>query len=274
MRYLIASFLALVLSVAAATAFPRDADVFVIDRGGTIIGIGKTVAGEVFELELVAGFSGFAELTIVTPAGEVAVHEVMVTAGVVFLDLIDVTVMAREAGFATVSVSPFDLVAAEAEIAPRDAGMENASETGRASADDNPDGRADLGSGNAPEEPGRSDEAPRRTPERPAVPADSPAEPPEPPVVPVVPPAEPPEPPVVPVVPPVEPPAPPVEPVVPPVEPVEPVEPPVDPPAEPEVPPIERPVEPPPVTIDPPVDPIAGPMLDDVDEDEEEPEEE
>lgn len=256
MRYLIALFLALVLSVAAAIPFPRDADVFVIDRGGTIIGIGKTVSGEVFELALIAGFSGFAELTIVTPAGEVAVHEVMVMDGMVFLDLIDVSVMAREAGFATVSVSPVDLVAAEAEIVPRDAGMGNASETGQASAGENPDERAYLGSGNAPEEPGRSDEAPRRTPERPTVPAGSPAERPEPPVVPVVPP--------------VDPPAPPVEPV----EPVKPVEPPVDPPAEPVVPPIERPVEPPLVTIDPPVDPVPGPTLDDVDEDEEEQEEE
>jgi len=246
-RYLIASLLALALSVVAATAFPRDADVFMIDRGGTIIGVGKTVAGEVFELELIAGFDGFAELTIVTPAGEISVHEVMVMAGVVYLDLVDVAALARDAGFAAVTVSPVELVAVEVETAPRDLGMGNASETGQANAGEKPDERAYRGSGNAPEEPGRPEETPRRTPERPAVSEDPPVERPAPPVEPVVPPVAPPAPPVAP---PVEPPAPPVA-----------------PPVEPVVPPIERPVEPPPsLSIDPPVDPVAGPALDDVDD--------
>ena len=259
MRYLISSFLAIALSFAAATAFPSDADVFVIDRTGIIVGIGKMVAGEVFELQLMAGFDGFAELTIVTPAGDVVVRDVVVMGGVVFLDLVDIAVMAREAGFGAVHVSAVELAADEADSGPRDAGMGNASDTGQTSAGDRPDESARVGSGNAPEDPGR----PAETPDPPVVPPDPPVTPPEPPVARPEPPVEPPGPPSARPEPPVEPPGPPSArpepPVVPPV---------VDPPAEPVVPPSERPVEPPVVSIDPPVDPVEGPGLPDRDTEE------
>ena len=160
MRLLIALCIALVLSSTAALSLPSDADIFVTTDDGTIVGIGKTVGGVEFELELLAGFAGFGRLLMVTPGGDTHAFDVMVRDGSLFVDLVDLADIVREAGFrdnrvlvTDVSARPDDVgrgadaAADAAEVAHE--GMGNASETGQEHAGDAPNDAAYAGAGNA-----------------------------------------------------------------------------------------------------------------------------
>jgi hypothetical protein len=185
-RILIALLVAAALSLAAAVSLPSDATMFVTDGDGTIVGIGRTVSGETFELELLIGFEGFARLTVVTPAGEVVSFEVLIAGGVAYVDLVDLGALALEAGFTAAQVTAVDLLDEEAAGPdPRSTmGMHNASETGQEMAGDHPDERAYLGSGNADEDHGPPDELPVGPADPPVDPGDPPVDPEDPPVTP------------------------------------------------------------------------------------------
>jgi hypothetical protein len=185
-RILIALLIAAALSLAAAVSLPSDATMFVTDGDGTIVGIGRTVSGETFELELLIGFEGFARLTVVTPAGEVVSFEVLIAGGVAYVDLVDLGALALEAGFTAAQVTAVDLLDEEAAGPdPRSTmGMHNASETGQEMAGDHPDERAYLGSGNADEDHGPPDELPVGPADPPVDPGDPPVDPEDPPVTP------------------------------------------------------------------------------------------
>jgi hypothetical protein len=166
MRMLSALCIALFLTFAAAMSLPSDADIVVIANDGTIVGIGKTVGAVTFELELLAGFEGFASLVIVTPEGDTYAFAVMISDGSLYVDLVDLADIVREAGFTDhrvfaddVSARPdvagrpddvgrgADAAADAAEVAHE--GMGNASETGREHAGDAPNEAAYGGAGNA-----------------------------------------------------------------------------------------------------------------------------
>lgn len=165
MRTLITLCIALFVSFTAAISLPSDADIVVTANDGTIVGIGKTAGAVTFELELLAGFEGFASLLIITPGGETHAFEVMISGGSLFVDLVDLADIVREAGFTDhrvfaddVSARPdvtgrpdgvggADAAADAAEVAHD--GMGNASETAHEHAGDAPNDAAHDGAGNA-----------------------------------------------------------------------------------------------------------------------------
>ncbi|HLV11389.1 MAG TPA: hypothetical protein VKY42_02980, partial [Trueperaceae bacterium] len=77
--------LALALSWVAALDLPTDATVMVTSPDGTIVGVGRVVAGRGFVLELLPGFSGEGTLVFTTPDGDVRVAKVSVRDGAVFV---------------------------------------------------------------------------------------------------------------------------------------------------------------------------------------------
>ena len=166
MRMLIALCIALFVSLAAALSLPSDADIVVIANDGTIVGIGKTVGAVTFELELLAGFEGFASLVIVTPEGDTHAFDVMISDGSLFVDFVDLADIVHEAGFTDHRVFAADVSARpEATARPDDVGrgadaaadaadaahegMGNASGTGQENAGNAPNEAAYGGAGNA-----------------------------------------------------------------------------------------------------------------------------
>jgi len=186
-RHIISLAVALAVSVAAAFELPRDATLFVTDTSGTIVGVGRLVAGETFEIDLAVGFGGAVMLTFVGPDGAVVVVGAVVDDGVVLLDLVDIAVLAAQAGFRAVRVSAADPAgSASADASDSGLGGGHASSTGSERAGDHPDERAAEGGGDADGERGPPGELPRdalelpiRAPELPVVPADPAAPTPE-----------------------------------------------------------------------------------------------
>ncbi len=110
MRIVIAVACAALLSIALAVTFPPDASMFVTDGDGVIVGVGRSHAGETFVLDVIASYQGFARLVIVTSAGEVVVHDVVVTQGTVLLEFVDLRDIATRSGFVEVFVEAIDVV--------------------------------------------------------------------------------------------------------------------------------------------------------------------
>jgi len=171
---------ALLLTWAVAAApLPADATAFVTDAEGTIVGIGRTLAGETFELRLLIGFDGPAQLIFVTAAGEVVVLRIMVVDGVAYVDRLDLRVLAFEAGFHDVRVVAAAALADGGAPDPRStAGRGNADETGRGHAADPPGDRGRPGGGDDDEHAGPPAEFPGAPGGPPVDPADPPTEPP------------------------------------------------------------------------------------------------
>lgn len=124
---------ALALTGAFATQFPANSDVLVTAEDGTIVGIGKTVDGEEFELELLADFSGFGTLVFTAADGTTRTLDVLISDGAVSVDFVDLGTLLAEAGFRSIEIETDDELAGR----PDDAG--EASEN----ADDNADEGAD-----------------------------------------------------------------------------------------------------------------------------------
>ncbi|MFU8889641.1 MAG: hypothetical protein ACNA8N_13690 [Trueperaceae bacterium] len=65
------------LALASPPVIPLDAEVFLTAERGTIVGFGRITAGQSFEIRVLQGFSGPAQLAFVAP-GEVSVIDVVV----------------------------------------------------------------------------------------------------------------------------------------------------------------------------------------------------
>jgi hypothetical protein len=175
-RHLIALVVVLWMSLAAALELPRDATLFVTDAAGTIVGVGRLVAGETFEIDLAPGFAGVAVLTFVGADGGVVVAAAVVEGGVVLIDRRDIALLARQAGFRTVRVAPADAGADEA-AAGDEPGPVGPVEGPEAPVSDPPDeqvGGGDDDGGRQPpgDLPPGAPDLPIRPPELPVVPAD------------------------------------------------------------------------------------------------------
>ncbi len=81
-----------------------DGDIIVTDARGVIVGVGRVVAGALFELRLLAGFAGSARLTLLRPDGTTSVLEVVIDGRVRVegLDLLEL--LAERVGAFTVEV--------------------------------------------------------------------------------------------------------------------------------------------------------------------------
>lgn len=148
MRTLITVAVASLLSVALAVTLPAEATMFVTDDDGVIVGVGHSQAGERFVLDVIASYQGFARLVIVTSAGEVVVHEVVVMRGTVLLELVDLRSIARRSGFAEVVVEAIDVVDTARAFLPAalpGAALEAAPGMGPAGSVDAPSRPADAG---------------------------------------------------------------------------------------------------------------------------------
>ena len=96
----------LTATFASALEVPKDAEVFVTDADSRIVGIGRVVAGERFELVLVDGFAGPAVVVWLSPDGGVLTTEVVVEDGVVWVDGDDLTsVLPESFGFVDVRLA-------------------------------------------------------------------------------------------------------------------------------------------------------------------------
>lgn len=136
--------LALALTGAFATEFPANSDVLVTAEDGTIVGIGKIVDGEEFELELLADFSGFGTLVFTAADGTTRTLDVLISDGAVSVDFVDLGTLLAEAGFRSVEIETDDELAGRPEDAgqPDDAGeaAENADDNAAEGADNADDG--------------------------------------------------------------------------------------------------------------------------------------
>ena len=143
--------LALTFSLAAAVEFPTAASVLITSDDGTIVGVGKVVDGEEFELELLIDFSGFGTLVFTTPEGTTHTLEVMVGDGAVTVDLVGLPALLTEAGFSDISITSDDGFANRPEDAgrPDDAGQPE--DTGRPDDAGKPDDAGDEANDNAGE---------------------------------------------------------------------------------------------------------------------------
>ncbi len=102
-RWTFALLLGLTATFASALDVPADAEVFVTDPDSRIVGLGRVVAGERFELVLVDGYAGRAVLVWLSPDGGVRTTEVVVADGVVWVDGVELTSVLPE-GFSSVHV--------------------------------------------------------------------------------------------------------------------------------------------------------------------------
>jgi len=181
-RHLIALVVALCLPLAAAFELPRDATLFVTDAAGTIVGVGRLVAGETFEIDLAPGFGGAVMLTFVALDGGVVVAAAVVDGGVVLIDRVDIAQLATQAGFRTVRVAVADAAAGEA-AAGAESGAADPGEGPEAPLGDPPDDRAEGGDDGERRPPGDlppgAVDLPIRPPDLPVVPADPAAPAPE-----------------------------------------------------------------------------------------------
>ena len=104
-KFLLALVFTLSLFVAAAYEFPRDGSVLVTAEDGTIVGIGKLVDGEEFELEVLVDFTGFGKLVFTTPDGSTQMLDVMIGKGIVSVDLMDLESVLSNAGFTEINIT-------------------------------------------------------------------------------------------------------------------------------------------------------------------------
>ncbi len=161
MRVVIALAVTAFLSVAVAVTLPPDANMFVADDDGVIVGVGRSDAGETFVLDVIAAYQGFARLVIVTSGGDVVVHDVMVMDGVVLLEFVDLRVIARRSGFDEVAVEAIDVF--DASHARPPAGLPGFQ----------PGGAPDVGPARSPDTPAAQPVAPD-LPSEPGPPASTP----------------------------------------------------------------------------------------------------
>lgn len=184
------------LAWAGAWNLPADAQVFLTASDGTIVGIGTSSGGTSFELDLLDGFEGVARLLVV--GGDVGpqVLEVLVLAGVVYVDEVDLVDVARDTGFVDVSIGasdppaasnrpsarPGNDVADQVRSDPGDAngpresareGVPGPNENANERAEERGDERADEAADDAP----RNDDARDEAPGDPSPPAAAPARP-------------------------------------------------------------------------------------------------
>lgn len=110
-KFFLALSFALSLFVAAAYEFPKDGSVLITAEDGTIVGVGKFVDGEEFELEVLVDFTGFGKLVFTTPGGSTQMLDVMIGEGVVTVDLMDLELVLSDAGFTEVSITTDDSLA-------------------------------------------------------------------------------------------------------------------------------------------------------------------
>lgn len=143
-KFILALFCALTVTAAAAVEFPANGEVLIAADDGTIVGVGKFVDGEQFELELLLDFSGFGTLVFTGPDGSTQVLEVMIGDGVVLVDLVDLTTLLRDAGF-EVSVKSDDRLAGRPDDAGRPENVGQPEDRGR------PEGAGDEANENAAE---------------------------------------------------------------------------------------------------------------------------
>jgi hypothetical protein len=82
---------ALMLSAAAANVFASDADILVTDPRGVIVGVGRLEVGASFELRLLAGFRGPAQLTLLHRDGSTETLAIWVDVSITYegRDLLD-----------------------------------------------------------------------------------------------------------------------------------------------------------------------------------------
>jgi hypothetical protein len=118
MRIVIAVAFAAFVGMALAVTLPPDANMFVTDDDGVIVGVGRSQAGETFVLDVIASYQGFARLVVVTSAGDVVVHDVVVTGGTVLLEFVDLRAIALRSGFVEVFVEAIDVFDAAPRRAP------------------------------------------------------------------------------------------------------------------------------------------------------------
>ncbi len=104
MRILAVVCASIALAWASAWSLPADAQVFLTAADGTIVGVGTSSGGTVFELDLLAGFEGEVRLLVIGAGADPQVVDAMVIAGIVYVDDVDLAVVVRTAGFVDVSV--------------------------------------------------------------------------------------------------------------------------------------------------------------------------
>ncbi len=104
MRILAVVCASLALAWASAWSLPADAQVFLTAADGTIVGVGTSSGGTVFELDLLVGFEGEARLLVIGVGADPQVVDARVVGGIVYVDDIDLAVVVRTAGFVDVTV--------------------------------------------------------------------------------------------------------------------------------------------------------------------------
>jgi hypothetical protein len=150
-----------VASWAAAIDLPPDAELIVTSEDSTIVGFGRTVGGASFELTVLPGYSGPATLTLLHPDGATSRLDVVLDAGRVTIDGVDLDEALRD--YEEVRV----LVADDgAPASPSPGRRPGAGRAGPPRSADDPPDRPDVGPVEAPE-PSREAE-PEADPEGPA----------------------------------------------------------------------------------------------------------
>jgi hypothetical protein len=146
-----------------------DGDVIVTDVGGVIVGVGRVVAGEAFELRFLEGFVGPARLTLLRKDGATEALDVVVNGHVLVegFDLLELLGDRVEAF--TVEVGGVTYRAAERRGAERGAseaeGSRPVEPPGNARSPGPPGSGGDPGSGRDPGSPGGPGASPPRDPE-------------------------------------------------------------------------------------------------------------